>query len=231
MNKILNKLIFLTILFLVGCAANKEFYFSNEYNIKGFQYVHIPQLFYDEGKREDIYGVRVIATKYLRSKGFLVIEENEVRKLSLSAQGLVLICNISHDYDNTRIELTTIDAQKVYSGFGENAGTFDSFHGNYDAGISNAFSGFSNYRHSYNPKYAYDPIKKIKEQYKDWERVVQTEVEIRNYLDSNISKIDPIEGIWTETNDKQYRIAITKDLNKKNRDFLISILETDNPYW
>jgi len=60
--------------------------------------------------------------------------------------------------------------------------------------------------------------------YGNWETVDINESEFIKYLESKKSEIDPIEGIWVDS-EQVYRIAIKKDSTKTSRDFVGVILD------
>lgn len=74
----------------------------------------------------------------------------------------------------------------------------------------------------------------------DWEYYQGTEQSIREYFDNNISKLDPIEGLFTlsikyydkfgnllKSNDNWSRLAIVRDKNSLTREFIEVNLQTD----
>ena len=47
--------------------------------------------------------------------------------------------------------------------------------------------------------------------FNDWRKVDLDEKEFKKYLDYSISNLNPIEGIWTNIDNNEYRIGIIKD--------------------
>ena len=67
--------------------------------------------------------------------------------------------------------------------------------------------------------------------FNDWRKVDLDEKEFKKYLDYSISNLNPIEGIWTNIDNNQYRIGIIKDEANDYRDFVAFIINSENPLW
>lgn len=64
-----------------------------------------------------------------------------------------------------------------------------------------------------------------------WETIAFSEEKFMTYLKENARNLDPIEGIWSEGAQNQYRIGIMKDTSKPGRDFVGFILSAKIPSW
>lgn len=82
----------------------------------------------------------------------------------------------------------------------------------------------------------------------NWPTINKSESDFRKYLDENVDKLNPLEGIWSimVSKTKQhinsgtittyppvyiYRIAIVRDSTKPNYEFTAVLLDTQVPYW
>lgn len=62
-----------------------------------------------------------------------------------------------------------------------------------------------------------------------WERIPWTESQVRAYLHQNLTRLDPIEGIWTDGLPR--RLAIIRDATQPGRDFVAFTLTPDPANW
>lgn len=69
----------------------------------------------------------------------------------------------------------------------------------------------------------------IRDMFKNAERVSMTETAFLNYLETNKSKTDSLEGIW-ENEDKNYRVALMREANKPDK-LIGFILKADSLLW
>jgi len=64
-----------------------------------------------------------------------------------------------------------------------------------------------------------------------WESLPFTAEEVRGYLRTNATTLDPIEGIWHASDRVRSRVAIVKNNSKPGREFIAVILDTRNRSW
>lgn len=76
-----------------------------------------------------------------------------------------------------------------------------------------------------NPEFSESELKQMAA---NAERVQMSEADIKNYLERNLAKLDPIEGLWYSA-DYDYKLAIIKDPRKKR--FIGIVLETKSKTW
>lgn len=218
-------------LFICGCYSSVSNHFIKpDTNLKGYRYVLI------QIAHSDVDNIYPFIQKLFLSEGMDVVSENRLNSFSIEQISQTLFCVLSYSgysYSESRatLQLYNYNEELIYSG----EGTFQSeFHTddteNAKTAVKNSFENFAILYTGFDQKYAADPIKEFKEQFKDWEKINLTEPELKKKI-GLISDLNPIEGIWSSIEDKQYRIGIIRDDSRTNRDYVAFILESDNPLW
>ena len=64
-----------------------------------------------------------------------------------------------------------------------------------------------------------------------WETIAISENEFLGYLKKNERTLDPIEGVWFNEDQPQYRIGIIKNTSKPGRNFVGFVLDTKITSW
>jgi len=101
-------------------------------------------------------------------------------------------------------------------------------------GINSAFEAFrSSIRNLLSTRSFVDAVLSTKASvaFEDWEKIEKNKNELIKYFDQNFEELNPIEGIWTSIEDNRYQIGIFKDHSNENRDYVATIIETQNPLW
>ncbi|MBT4034782.1 MAG: trypsin-like peptidase domain-containing protein [Candidatus Marinimicrobia bacterium] len=224
----------LAIIMMVGCVPPQE----NHSTLPGrplnaYKYVVVLAPSY-EGSSVDQYGVASKLSQMFQQEGMVVLSQDAGLALDEKEKPKLVICGITHNhtpdsfggsYATVKITLMNTYGETVYAGTGRYQGLsiIDDL-----AGASReAFKGFSAKYVGYNPALALSPA----DVFGDVEVINKSEIELKSYLDSNQSTLDPIEGIWEGLEDNKYRIGIFKNAGEGNRDYAAYILESTNSYW
>jgi serine protease Do len=173
-------------------------------------------------------------------KGLQVISNQEdLKKHSPEQSGQTMFCRISHNYSwrdaSCTIDIYDYRNQKIFNSIG----TFQQKSVMVDkdsrkellGAAEEAFKSFDKNYTIFDPSLAVNPINELRKQAVNWEKIDLDEEQLKSYFDKNISELDPIEGIWTSTEENIYRIGILKDTKTKARDFVAIIIQAEHPIW
>jgi S1-C subfamily serine protease len=245
MNLIKTSSIFLVI-FIVGCGSSTHF-IQPSINIEGFRYVYIAPMKYQDGM-EDKYGLGSKLASMFINKGLQLMNDYDLKGLSSTEKFQVLFCNLQHftqseqqflygrwynTYKSTvNLNLYDIFQRKVFSGKGEmNGGIWMTSEATLEGALDESFKGFAENYSRFNKNLALNPLTEVKKRYGNWETLNLDENQLKNYYDNNLENLYGIEGIWSEAENKQYRIGILKDSTNPKRDFVAIILKSESPFW
>ena len=157
----------------------------------------------------------------------IIINENQLKNLDRRSQNQVLYFYNSYDYKNNfsinKISLYNILGQKVFSMELKKNVWADK-----KDGIEELKQKLRPYYTGFNPDESIDASEYF---INNTETINKGENELKKYFDENIYNLDPIEGIWTESKEYNYKLGIFKDNESNNRDFVAIIIETNHAFW
>ena len=172
-------------------------------------------------------------------KGLQVISnEEDLRRLSPEQYGETMFCRINHKYSwkdaSCTIDIYDYRNQKIFNSIGtfqQNNWTDQDTRQELLSAAEEAFKSFDKSYTIFDSSLAINPVTELRKQTVNWEKVDLNEDELKSYFDKNISDLDPIEGIWTSTEENTYRIGILKEPKNKTRDFVAIIIQAERPVW
>ena len=237
-----NKLIIVLFfsIFFYGCPVTTSDYFLQPgRSLNAFKYIYIYPLEYKDGTI-DTWGIATKLSNHFSMKGLQVISNQEdLKKLSPEQYGETMFCKISHNYSwrdaSCTIEIYDYRNQKIFNCIG----TYQQKSVMIDQDIreellgaaEEAFKSFDKSYTTFDPSLAINPVDELRKQTANWEKVDLNEEQLKSYFDKNISALDPIEGIWTSTEENKYRIGILKEPKTKTRDFVAIIIQAEHLVW
>lgn len=228
------------ILLICGCVSSTQIRILPGINLNGFGYVYISPLTYPDGS-VDRYGIRTKVASMFSNEGLRVLSEDEVKNFDKNKFGQLLYCTINHFHSSlagglggtyATVIIDCYDAlnRNIYHGIGKFQGAF-TVSDDLDGAVNRAFQGFSAKYTGFNPAVAIDINEEIKRRYADWETIDLNKGQLENYYDQNLKSLDQIEGIWSEVENKQYKIGIIREKDSTTRDFVAIIVESITPFW
>jgi len=217
----------LIVLIFFGCAnfapiVRTKAFTKPEYSLDSYKYILILN------SSDSYFETELEISKMFSSLGFFVLNEREVKKLDKSELNKLLYCKISYPFrwgdTGVTISLYDILQQRIFSISGERGNELyypskTDIVKKFYVELENIYSG-------------YDSKKEINlTNYYNPETIEKSEENLKQYFNKNIASLNPIEGIWTEAKNNQYRIGIFKDDSSKNRDFVAIILKSNSIFW
>jgi serine protease Do len=123
-------------------------------------------------------------------------------------------------YDQDRERLFTFTGKVAAGGYSSSAGRVALAAEAALAEVGSCYSGYS-------PAAA----AAVAGQWDNWEKVRRAREELVAYFDANAARLDPVEGIWTSAHTNQYQLAIFRDTLANDRDFVATIMKSEEPEW
>ncbi len=221
-----------TILLTSSCAlytSRSSDYKNPTYPLCSYKYVCVPSL---SGENNGTATARRTVESGLAAMGFKIISDAELRSLPRQEASLALVCGVTWSgYSRHQVTIEFYDLRnqaKVFSSTAEAEGnSFADVSGTLEYAANLAVSRVQQAYGGFNPALASARTP----DWSSWEKVVRSEPDLRSYFDSNAEHLDPIEGIWTTLPDNKYKLAIFRDSTTNGRDFVATILRSDEPEW
>ena len=226
-------IIILLCVIISGCATAKvDFIQRPSKNLSSYKYVVILP-----NSRSDYKTPYDKLTNLFMDLGFIVLDESNAKNLKDDDGLKVLFCqpefhlfffSIKTEYGPSS-SLTYYLTLELYNIFNEkllkiksecNSKGQDMMYGEIKSNLSMHYSG-------YNPNNKIDITKK----FNNIQIINKTEEQLIEYYDNNFETLNEIEGIWTESQNNQYRIGIFKDIEHINRDYVGIILDSKHLFW
>ena len=171
------------------------------------------------------------------SLGFIVLDESNVKNLKDDDGLKVLFCqpefrsflfSINTEWGPSS-SLTYYLTIELYNIFNEKLLKIKSECNSYgeDMMYSELKSNLKLHYSGYNSNNKIDVAK----QFDNIQIINKTEEELVAYYDNNLESLNEVEGIWTESQNNQYRIGIFKDNEKINRDYVGIIIDSKHLFW
>lgn len=228
------------IFFICGCVSTTQTRILPGVSLNGFGYVYISPIVYPDGS-VDRYGIKTKVASMFSNEGLRILSEDGVKNFDRNKLGQVLFCTISHFHSSlaaglggtyATVIIDCYDAlnRHIFHGKGKFQGVF-TVSDDLDGAVKRAFQGFAARYRGFNPILAVNIREEIKRQYTDWEMINLDIEQLHNYYDQNLDDLNQIEGIWSEVENKQYKIGIIKDEDSSKRDFVAIIVESNTPFW
>ncbi len=211
-------LIGLLLVLLAGCVSSQHLVKPGS-SLNAYKYVVINPL------RFDVYETQMELSSLFSQEGFVVLDEFTIKSLPEREMNKVLLCRYSYTVSVpaaiVHIQLDDYYMHKnVFTGKGE-YGMGWGRRGDVVGAIRQAFSGIAKEYTGFSEGYV---------QYPEWEDIQKTKDDLVKYFDSNLHSLDPLEGIWTAT-DNSYTVGIFKDTLSNKRDFVATVMNTEKPLW
>ena len=173
----------------------------------------------------DPYGTYVELSSLFSDEGFSIFNQHTIKSLPEHELNKVLVCTYgwSSTILSSIVHLRLDDYfthEAVFTSRGEFGMGWD-MRGDALGAIRQAFMGIGKEYSGFSEEYV---------KYPEWERIEKNNADLVKYFDSNLSRLHPLEGIWSDMGNR-YRIGIFRDDSSKKRDFVAIILSSEFPLW
>ena len=247
MQNKLKIVLILALTLIAGCALPSSKHTTTaDQDLKGFRYVYITPLVYKSKIKvndlTDKFGVKTKVISTFTDAGLRVLKDHEFKNLSKIIpdhdKALVLTCKISHyhtpliidaSYANVIINLYDWKGKLVYHGEGKYQGR--TFRSDLAGATERALQGFVKEYTGYTGLESLSAARQIEKIFPEWEVVDLNRAEFELYLNSNLDRLDPVEGIWSGLKEAGYKIGIIKDDKRSSSDYVAFVLESDTSLW
>lgn len=208
------------LLVLIGGCVSSQHLVKPGSSLNAYKYVIINPF-----GRFDFYETQMELSLLFSQEGFVVLNEFTIKSLPEKELNKVLFCRYSYTTSASvavvHIQLDDYYMRKnVYTGKGEYGMGWDT-HGDVVGALKQAFLGIAQEYTGFSERYV---------QYPEGENIEKTKDDLVKYFDSNLHSLDPLEGIWTTT-DNSYTVGIFRDTLLNKRDFVATIISTERPFW
>ena len=215
---------------LTGCISSSTMYLRQGYSMNAFEYAS--ELVPDRETVED-HMISMKVEQGLTGLGFKVISISEWASLPSRELSKALAYRITA-YDDfaanayVTLEFYDRDQEKLFTFTGKlNAGGYMTSAGRLssatDAALAKVGECYSGYKPAAQSAEA--------DKWATWPKVTRSKEELTGYFDANLGSLDPIEGIWTSTANNQYQLAIFRDSGNSDRDFVATIMKSEEDGW
>lgn len=208
-------------LFVFQSAHAQEFD-PEEFN--KYKYMSVETLIDKKRDRVDPWGISTYVRFKLIKLGFTVIDDNKANwnEDAKFNECLVITCDITDKtgkLGRNRLELHFLNCHGDTVFYNRGSGYEETEEKAYQVSVDRTLEPMEGIEYSFRPDLALDPV------LPDVETTEDDEDKLKSYLDSGERK--PIEGIYSFSGEKNYRIGIKKD----GDGFQGAILSSDAEYW
>jgi|GEM_PF-857365 len=219
-----------SLLLASGCIPSGNRYIQSGHSMNAYEYVS------DVGRygRGTSHSRNAADVEHgLARLGFKVISPQEYGALPSQKKARTLLYRVlSHDdyranatvtlefYDRDLAKLFTFTGRLSAGGYLNSSARIASAKDAALKEVSQCYSG-------YDPAVAAAAADK----WGSWEKVRRTRDDLYAYFDANSDQLNPIEGIWTTIPSPQYKLAIFRDTAGNDRDFVATIVSSEEPEW
>lgn len=216
-----------SLLLVAGCITTTEKYLKRGYSIDSYEYVAVrpPDAPY-------YHDLNLQVEQGLSRLGFKVVSSSQWLALAPREKARALLCQVRPDQFSRVISVTLEffdrDLDRLFTFTGKlSLGGFMSSDGALAAAADAALKEVGNSYAGYRPSAAASAVDK----WAQWEKIPRSREELTAYFDDNVIRLDPIEGMWTSTEGSQYQLAIFRDSVGGDRDFVATIVRSEEPEW